>query len=264
MAFIPAGIALQAANEYTSDAKTIFLWHLDGDLKDSGLNHLDAQNGESNVKLGVDSVPGLKTGATEFLGSRYLKADPSPALMSFAKELTFEMWIKDPLSGSGSGPDIGIIGQYRTSSSIQWILCIRNEDKAMDFSITIDSLSKARESLRTKPLVWEKGKWHHIAVVVAFNPPDITDLKIYRSEEGISKTSLIASKTFKGDIEKGKMAEVLNEGDIRIGGAGFGARFLGSECCIDEIRYSNAARSEYDFDEHVGKSSDNDKNKGKE
>ena len=243
-------IDLQGANEYKSDDNTIFLWHFGGELKDSSPNRLDASHGEGDVRFGLESPSGLKGGASEFHGGKYLRVGPSPLLMGFSKELTFEMWMKDPLSGDGSGADIGIIGQYR-QPSIQWIFCIRKDDKALEFEITVDSLSKARETICSKPLIWEKGKWYHVAAVVAFSAPDTTELKIFRSKEGDPKTTLIASKSFKGDIEKGKMSELANELQIRVGGSGNGARFLGSECFIDEVRYSHVARTEYDFNEHI-------------
>lgn len=250
--------AASAATEYAPDAMTVFLWHLDlpasgSTLPDASRNHLDGQG--TGVKMGTPSVPGLGSGATNFASSSLLKVGPSPTLMDIAKGFTIEMWVRDPLTGEGwqsALPEnaFSVFAQYR-GQAIQWVLSIDHRDKALSFRTVAEGRNYIYASVQSQPLDWEKGRWYHIAATCDVLGSDRVRVRIYRSTAGDRTAAPLVEKTMKSTNGDLKLYQVEKDGEIRVGGAGAGSRFLGSGCGVDELRYSCVAREPEDFIEHV-------------
>ena len=254
----------EAAHEYTPDAHTVFLWHLNSPVSmnaknsvtpDASNNKLDGQRGRSNVDMGFPSVPGLGSAVGNFQGERLLRVGPDPRLMNIGKGFTIELWLRDPLSGNGwqtSNPhnQFAVIAQYR-AEKIQWMLRINHADKSLQFSAIAEGRNFIYAEINSGPLSWEAGQWYHIAATCEIIAPDRIEVKLFRSPPGATNISPLARKSMKCSPEDLVIHQVLQNGEIRVGGSGSGSRFLGSGCHIDEIRYSSIPRSEEDFIEHV-------------
>lgn len=266
--WVVAGIAhcgtALAANEYEPDVFTIFLWHLDSPqqspnhpwfFEDAGRNRLPALPGKSRVTPIADGVKGLGNAVQDFRGDRLLRTGPSDHLMPGARGFTFELWLRDPLTGEGwqnlTDPNaFSVIAQYR-AQNIQWWLTVRHRDRALIFRTIAEGNNFIYGTLDSGPLSWHSGTWYHLAATCQPSADQTLTLRLYRTAaDGPSVTRLAEQSVASPEADR-VIPSVLREGMISIGGAGTGARMLGSGCAIDEIRYSSIARTPADFAEHL-------------
>lgn len=255
-----------AAREYSPDAHTIFLWHLDTPSSmriensvtpDASNNKIDGQRGRSNVDMGFPSVPGLGLAVGNFRGDRLLRVGSDPRLMNIGQGFTIEMWLRDPLSGNGwqtSNPHnkFAVIAQYR-AQKIQWMLRINHASKSLQFVAIAEARNFIYAEINSGELDWKEGQWYHIAATCEIIAPDRIEVKIFRSLPGAKEVVPLTVKNMKCTPDDLIIHNVLQKGEIRIGGSGSGSRFLGSGCRIDEVRYSSVPRSKDDFLEHISK-----------
>ncbi len=220
--------------EYSVDAHTLGLWHMD---ESSGLAAIDDLGMNNGVVSGTSIVPG------RFGNCRYFNAPSDNVSLTFAssykvQDFTMEAWVcptcVEPISCGGQNPCVigGVDGQQPTDGGmalgmypdLRYVAETRGSNGSNSLLVT---------SLRPA----EIGKWTHVALTRKSDGSNIT-LKLYVNGMAVASGYFPATQ-----------AQFTNTSHIYFGDLGDNLG-NGHRCWfgyIDEVRLSNIARDPKEF-----------------
>lgn len=248
--------ALSAAADvtpYTADANTAVLYHLNE--ANGSITAVDSANGLNLTRnttspfYGSSGPAGLGTAAGGFPTdyTRRLRKDPLTAsdISKFSlTTFTIEAWVRNP--------------DYSSSNSC-FILESRDSDSSSnknDLIFSIISGGALRLQIdtgstiiypSTSSLTWEADTWYHVAVTYDTNTAAANDstIKFYRNIVGDTEATLIGTLNNQLDLHSWTAGEQrLSLGGPTTNNTG---RSLGSNALLDEVRWYNAALTEFNL-----------------
>lgn len=254
LALIGLSVAVNAQTSYTTDANTLFLYHLNEAA--SATNAIDSSGHGRNAKYGTAVTTGLpaQTGmgnsakTASGVNGRIIYSDPTtPGQDSFLNSLatqsfTLEAWVM---------PSADF---FNVTSGNQMVMAIQPNGTITNFDLRFSILPSGGKyylSLGSStgpnnvytvgtPLNWTVDTWYHIAVTATLNTNGTWTYRFYNNVAGGSTTPT-AFYTVNGSALT--MNSSTNSRDLIIGASYDGNYFRGQ---IDEARVSDIARTQFD------------------
>lgn len=255
--------SLHAQTPYVTDGNTVLLYHLDEGanamtaVDSSGYGRNATYDMGEDVQRGLPSISSLMGNAIRpasgvYVGRTYYtdtttvddQGQDSVLYQTAAGDFTVEMWLKfDSLDFTGSVSLFTIQTEQFTGVNIDMSLTIIGSGSPFQGALALGDSNGANRAFMVGGYEWGIDTWYHVAVTVQKNGDGNSEVLFYINQAGASTTpSPVASWTI-ADL-------VLNSSDerraVEIGnyfGNGGESFFPGM---IDEVRYSNIVRTEFD------------------
>lgn len=254
--------SVNAAQPVQIDGSTLLYWKFDdadtfGDASGKGRGGIPKHEGEDGVQGGSAGVlgeaayfSGTSTDSTRWNTVYYKGLTPDDFS---TREFTFQAWIKNPTPDSTADPTWGnlIASQRMGSNNLAWTLGIiaGETEGTVQFIMALPN-SSSPYRIVSDSLTLDADKWYMVALVSKSISETKNDFSLYLAENNATNLTKIAEAesynwsatwttgpgTYASFAIGGEgLLSATNNGDIQ------GRRFHGY---IDEVSYSNAARSE--------------------
>ncbi len=248
--YIGAAAFLDAQEPYINDPATELLYHLN---EKSGTVATDfsgkSRHGTfgSGLSINLSSLPffqkAVKPSAS--LTSRMHWTDVGAGINSFLvpkpnADFTIEGWFKLDSTSISNNRTLMAVQPTGLATSDYQLVIMASGDPTRPRGLVFRDGSAFR--CYTGALTWDTSVWYHIAVIVD-NTPTGTNYSIYRTPEGSPTPVLVATRSTTALIPTTSSSDrVFSVGNYY---GNWGSDFFPG--LIDEVRYSNVARSQDDL-----------------
>jgi hypothetical protein len=226
------------AGQYTPDASTVFLWHLnDG----TGTNAVDATTNHLNGTTGSTYTPNLSWGTGRYGGGVVAANAGTNSHGYVARNMdgsalnsgfTFDMWFETANPGSGQVRYLGGFDSIGAGGDLFYVRLLGSTTNTGAFTFGIlDLPSYVEHSVTTTNLVVFDGNWHQVAVSYAGATLEVYLDNVLVASQTASPSLNFAAGTF----------SVAGNAPWAPSAAGAGT-FAGS---IDEVRLSDIVVTDF-------------------